>query len=101
MSKPLHKKRQDDAKEIFQIGEEKLRTMLGKTQIVKLHVALDIPYNHVPVSKEVARASLADISLSKANMQANKRGHGQAFEEKVDVSKRAKRGAEVDFEAED
>ena len=89
----LQKARHTAKNEIFAIGKTKLWDLLGEKQYQKLHTALDIPYtpaNQVLGSIGQSRASIANVPPTAANKQENKRGHGQAFDENVDPSKRVK-----------
>lgn len=100
----LQKTRQNAANDIFRIGKDKLRSMLGEERYGKLHTALGIPYTQVPDLNDAgpARTPLADAPFTTANTQGNKRAHDQAFDDKSDPSKRTKQCAEViDLEADD
>ena len=98
----LQKTRQSSTEEIFRIGKDKLRSMLGEMRYGMLYAALGIPYTE-PFTNDVGRRiPLADVSERTANAQQNKRGFAQAFDEKVDPSKRGKQGTEVvDLEGEE
>ena len=100
----LQKTKRDAANEIFQMGRDRLRTMLGEEQYRRLHKVLDLPYTQVPVSNGAPiRAPLNDVPENAAanTQQGNKRGHCQAFGGEADSSKRVMRVAEIiDLEAE-
>ena len=100
----LQKTRQSAANDIFRIGKDNLRSMLGEEQYKRLHAALGIPYTRVlgPNEPGPARAPLADIPSITVNTQGSKRAHGQAFDEDSMMSKGIKQSVEViDIEAED
>ena len=67
----LQKTRQSATDEIFRIGKEKLRSMLGEDEYAKLHTSLGISCTSRPGSDESAsaRAPLSDVPTNKANTQ--------------------------------